>query len=248
MWSSFTKDEKKLFIFLLLLLAIGAVVFPYLESRRKTEIFTAQSAAGEKAKKPPRQGNPTRQGNGNNRADSSGGLLDINTASEAELVKLPGIGPTRAAAIVAYRESHGPFQSVDDLAKVHGIGKATMRALEGFVTVADEQNETSSPRTSSSRQRPPTIGFTPSPAEVPHVPAAVVSGTPAVASPPKVLNLNTATVEELAALEQIGPVLARRIVDYRTQNGRFHSLEELDKVPGIGKKRIELNRHVLTVY
>ncbi len=55
--------------------------------------------------------------------------VDINTATQSELESLPGIGPTKARAILEYRRQHGPFQSVDDLAKVKGIGPATVERL-----------------------------------------------------------------------------------------------------------------------
>jgi len=49
--------------------------------------------------------------------------LDINTASAQQLAaNLKGVGVAKAAAIIAYREAHGPFRKVDDLAKVKGIG------------------------------------------------------------------------------------------------------------------------------
>lgn len=53
------------------------------------------------------------------------------------------------------------------------------------------------------------------------------------------LDINTATVEEFSALPGIGPVLARRIVDFRTQNGLFASISDLSRVEGIGEKRLE---------
>lgn len=53
------------------------------------------------------------------------------------------------------------------------------------------------------------------------------------------LDINTATVEEFSALPGIGPVLARRIVDFRTQNGSFASISDLSRVEGIGEKRLE---------
>lgn len=49
--------------------------------------------------------------------------LDINTASANDLEKVSGIGPKKAAAIVAYRQAHGAFKNVNDLTLVHGIGK-----------------------------------------------------------------------------------------------------------------------------
>ena len=63
------------------------------------------------------------------------GPLDLNAATAADLETLPGIGPTTAAAIVAYRDLHGPFASVDDLADVAGIGPSKLAALQGLVTV-----------------------------------------------------------------------------------------------------------------
>ena len=62
-------------------------------------------------------------------ADVSGGRVSLSLASPSELETLPGIGPTIAARIVAWRETHGPFRHVDDVLAVSGIGPAT---LEGF--------------------------------------------------------------------------------------------------------------------
>jgi competence protein ComEA len=63
------------------------------------------------------------------------GPVDLNRATADELDALPGVGPATAAAIVAYRELHGPFGTVDDLADVRGIGPAKVEALRGLVTV-----------------------------------------------------------------------------------------------------------------
>ena len=62
-------------------------------------------------------------------------LLNINTADEAQLTSLKGIGPTKAKAITQYRQEHGPFKTVDDLKKVPGIGDQTLAALKPFITV-----------------------------------------------------------------------------------------------------------------
>ena len=63
-------------------------------------------------------------------APSEGPLsLDLNTASEQELEQLDGVGPAIAANIVAYREQHGGFASVDELDEVSGIGEAKLAAI-----------------------------------------------------------------------------------------------------------------------
>ncbi|GAB7386604.1 hypothetical protein BSNK01_04390 [Bacillaceae bacterium] len=65
----------------------------------------------------------------------SGGLIDINTATSEQLQQLPGIGPAKAEAIIAYREEHGPFRSVEELTKVSGIGEKTLEKIRSRITV-----------------------------------------------------------------------------------------------------------------
>ncbi|RAH38069.1 ComEA family DNA-binding protein [Halomonas sp. SL1] len=60
--------------------------------------------------------------------------IDVNTADVTLLAELPGIGETRAAAIVEYREANGPFESADDLSRVSGIGEMTVQGLSDQVT------------------------------------------------------------------------------------------------------------------
>ena len=62
-------------------------------------------------------------------------LVDINTASMAELMTLPGIGQTLATRIIDYRTTHGPFQSVADLLNVQGIGAGKLEAILDFITI-----------------------------------------------------------------------------------------------------------------
>ena len=66
--------------------------------------------------------------------------VNINTASQAELESLQGIGPAKAKAIIEYREKSGAFASVDDLAKVSGIGAGTLKQLRDAVTVEGEKS------------------------------------------------------------------------------------------------------------
>ncbi|MED3624522.1 helix-hairpin-helix domain-containing protein [Neobacillus thermocopriae] len=61
--------------------------------------------------------------------------ININTADESELQKIPGIGPSKAAAIMEYRETNGPFQSAEDLKNISGIGEKTFEKLKDAVTV-----------------------------------------------------------------------------------------------------------------
>lgn len=66
----------------------------------------------------------------------AGGLVDLNTATSADLQDLPGIGPVLAERIVAWRTENGRFASVDQLREVGGIGEAKYADLEGKVTVS----------------------------------------------------------------------------------------------------------------
>lgn len=61
--------------------------------------------------------------------------VNINTATAEQLEELPNIGEVRAKAIIAYRESNGGFQAVEDLKKVNGIGEKTFADMAPFVTV-----------------------------------------------------------------------------------------------------------------
>ena len=64
-----------------------------------------------------------------------GGLVNVNTATAAELESLPGIGEVTAQAIIDYRTENGPFASVDELLDVSGIGDVTLGNIRELVTV-----------------------------------------------------------------------------------------------------------------
>lgn len=59
--------------------------------------------------------------------------MNVNLASEEELTRIPGVGPSLAKAIVHWRSSHGPFRSVRELKEVPGIGPKTLKRIEPFV-------------------------------------------------------------------------------------------------------------------
>ncbi len=65
--------------------------------------------------------------------------LDLNTATEEQLQSLPGIGPTRAQSIVAYRTCNGPFQSAEELAAVDGIGAGILDQVRDYITVLSQE-------------------------------------------------------------------------------------------------------------
>ena len=66
---------------------------------------------------------------------SSSELININTASQAELETLPGIGPTTAQKIIQYREQNGPFVSTEAIVNVSGIGPGTYERIKDLITV-----------------------------------------------------------------------------------------------------------------
>ena len=63
------------------------------------------------------------------------GKFDINTASQSQLETINGIGPSKATAIITYRNEHGPFQNINDLINVSGVGPKTVEkiAAEAYV-------------------------------------------------------------------------------------------------------------------
>jgi competence protein ComEA len=153
----------------------------------------------------------------------AGERLDPNEASEAELDRLPGVGPGLARAIVAARDTL-PFASVDDLSRVRGIGASTLDKLRPGLTV----------RPSRARVAPgsPVRTVLPSPG----------SPSPSRASPPSGagrLELNGASAAELESLPGVGPVLAQRIVEERSRRGGFGSVDDLIAVKGIGSAVLE---------
>ena len=67
-----------------------------------------------------------------------GERLDLNTATAAQLQRLPGIGEKISAAIVAWREENGPFREVEDLLQVPGIGEKRLEAIRDLVTAGSD--------------------------------------------------------------------------------------------------------------
>lgn len=65
----------------------------------------------------------------------SSGPVSINQASKEALMTLPGIGETKASAIISYRETHGGFKSLEELMEVNGIGESTFNKIKANITL-----------------------------------------------------------------------------------------------------------------
>ncbi len=68
--------------------------------------------------------------------------VDINAADTKTLETLDGVGPSKARAIVEYRQANGPFKSADDLGKVKGIGQKTLDANRDRISVGGVKGDT----------------------------------------------------------------------------------------------------------
>ncbi len=108
-------------------------------------------------------------------------VVDINTATAEQLEKeVKGIGPKKAADIVKYREANGPFQSVDDLAKVPGIKGKTLEKIKPMVTVGGAAPAAAPASVPATQPVVPTAPAAPAKPAIPAAPAA-----PATPAAPK---------------------------------------------------------------
>jgi len=155
--------------------------------------------------------------------------LDIRTASLEELGTLPSIGTKRAADIIAFREQ-APFRSVNELLLVKGIGAKTYAKLLPYLLVfGDSTNlEAETGKPDKARKSTP-------------------KNEKARSDTSRVINLNNASLEDFCSLSGIGEKKAQAILDWRSANGPFSSVDDLTKVKGIGAKTLQKNRHRLTV-
>ena len=68
-------------------------------------------------------------------SSSNADVININTANKEQLMKISGVGKTKAEAIISYREKNGDFKKKEDITKVHGIGKATFEKIKDKIEV-----------------------------------------------------------------------------------------------------------------
>ncbi|MCC3647602.1 helix-hairpin-helix domain-containing protein [Cytobacillus oceanisediminis] len=74
-------------------------------------------------------------GNGEVKGQQDSGKVNLNGADETELQTLPGIGPSKAAAIIEHRDTNGPFKDIEDLKLISGIGEKTFEKLKEHISV-----------------------------------------------------------------------------------------------------------------
>jgi len=116
-------------------LNLAAPVADGMQIRVPLEGEVAQAPMGTVAAGPTGSGgSDAESGAGSGASGGPAGPIDVNRASVAALEGLPGIGPSLAAAIVDWRETHGPFVVVDDLLDVPGIGPAKLATLADHAT------------------------------------------------------------------------------------------------------------------
>jgi len=139
--------------------------------------------------------------------------VNVNTASEAELTGLPGIGPAKAAAIIQHRTQNGPFKSLSDLDAVSGIGPATLANITPLVVFAKDGKPPAAVAADATTEKQ----------------AGAASGA---------ININTAAASDLQSLPGIGPSKADAIVADRKANGPFTACSDLQRVRGVGPATI----------
>jgi len=184
------------------------------------------------------------------------GTVDLNSATQSELETLPGIGPAKAAAIIEYRSTLGPFTSIPQLDEVPGIGPATLSRLMPLVNVggatdasyaaAQATAATTSDSAASQPSQSPGLDIQAAPAPAPAPQGAPIQQQVAAAAAGNLVNVNTATAAVLDSLPGIGPSKAAAIVSDRDQNGPFSSCADLQRVTGIGTKTVANLAHLCT--
>lgn len=242
MFSGLTRSEQRVLFILIALIALGLGIRNC--RRPGDESFRLHSEA-ENTASSPKEDDDAPEGGVKAEAGQSAGLVDVNSAGEAALTALKGVGPVKASAIIEYRSRNGPFRSKEELLKVRGIGPATLSGLSDEITVGNAagagRSGSYAPEASAS---PEPVSETPSPAETPAPTGEYFDGESAV---PAIVNINEASKEELMTLWNVGEKRAEQIIKRRRIHGPFRSVKDIIKIKGIGEKTYQKNRLRMSV-
>ena len=256
----FTHDERRALVFLAAVTAAGAAF---------RALWPGEGAqAGLSAVAPALQGGDVvRQAARSKRAEAmtrplaDGERVDVDRASVEELDRLPRVGPALARRIVAEREAHGPFGSLDGLGRVPGIGPRVLQDLEPHVSFGGVAAALSAPAGAAPGGWP-AAGWTAAAAASPARRAArdsatalwvatsaagSATGASKAGGCARAPDLNRATAAELVCLPGIGTVLAERIVAERTAHGPYRDVGDLARVRDLGRARAERLRGLVTI-
>ncbi len=160
--------------------------------------------------------------------------VNINTASQAELGALRGVGPATAEKIIANR----PYKNLDELGKA-GLSARKIKSLKSSLTVG----EPSEPSVSKTTRKEKTSGREGRKKGEPEASAKAKESKAAAVEPGAPLDLNTASLKALEALPGIGAARAKKIIAARP----FSSVDDLSKVKGMSKARIKALKDKVTV-
>lgn len=156
-------------------------------------------------------------------------LLNINSATEEQLMTLPGINRVTAENIVEYRQRIGGFKKVEDLALVSGVGASKLEQFRTEISVGRRKGNGS---------------YNSSLAESLE---SLQTENGVRSSPSKLVNVNTANVFQLMSVCRMTQEMAAHIVHFRERKGPFKTLDELSKVKGLPPDRLAIVKMYLTV-
>jgi competence ComEA-like helix-hairpin-helix protein len=154
--------------------------------------------------------------------------IDLNSAPAEQIARLPRIGMSLAKRMVDDRAGRGPFQRLEDLDRVPGVGPALLASLAERVSFGPGPPGPSGPVRGAN---PGTSG-------------AYGASRPV---PEGSIELNSASLADLVALPGIGKARARAILAYRRSHGSFAAVSDLERVPGFSRSLVAGLMPYLTV-
>ena len=157
--------------------------------------------------------------------------LNINTASEEELMTLPGISRDIARQILEYRKQIRGFKRVEDLALVSGVGATKLGLIREEICVKKVNGSSQGSGDGSAKESP----------------GSGNSSRKRDSNNVNKISLNSSNVFQLMKVKGIGQTLAENIVTYRDKRGNFSNIDDLIKVKGIGPQVLSAIKPQLTL-